>query len=323
MFKNFLTFSLIAFYCLIIKAQNTTCNQSELNSSFNDINKCLNKENDLDDKNKNRSIQVSRRNNNFLRNKIISTNNLKEISKTKFSLNDLVNTKQGSIKNIPLFTSCKSKLDRNTCLTSNLVEHLNSNLSSRTKKLQDNITLKFTLNQFDAITDVDVLIYYKNENSKSQILKTITKLPKFIEGANGNKHIKLNYHNAPEKNNIKTENKTVNRINYKEGVIVEKIPQFNSCQTVSISEQQQCFKGKAVEYLNENNSRHSRMSKITNNDIDNMKFIINKNQKVTALNVHFNKNNVVFYNQIMKTLSKLPKFIKGNGLNEVIAISYQ
>lgn len=330
--KKTLNLIAITLISTLISAQEETCNKTGQVTLLNNVSKCLKKNEILIDKTQNVTVQVSERSNRFSRNRKAILEDLKINKKENYEKS--LNLRNSIIiEKIPLLKGCESKLvfEQGKCFKGKLVNYINGSLSSRTKKIGNEISTNFVINQDNKINSLNISLYYDSENVKNQISRTIVKLPSFISGNNGN--VKIKYESISGKSRklvvedtdatkeiVKTKNKKI--LNLKDASIIERIPLFKSCQTVTIFEQKKCFKSKFVEYLNENSVLPSRMRKVQDDNIS-VKFVINEKKEFSDLNVKLNEGNDVFNKQIYKNINKFPKFIKGNEENKIININYE
>lgn len=324
-FKNAIAAITIALIPTLISAQEETCDHSGKDALSNNVSKCLKnyKKTSLSDRIKSTTIQTSSMNHRFAKNRL---------GESKENYTKSLNVRNGIIiENIPLFKECESEsiFQQNKCFTEKLVNYLNSNLSSRMKKLDDEISTKFVITTEKEVTGLNISLYHENESVKGQMLKTITKLPRFISGKKENQVVKINYKNVSEdgrkivdKTKLSNQNNESNTLHLKDRLIIEKNPLFKDCQGTSIYNQKKCFKTKLVDYLNNNSIRYSRMTKIHDENIT-VNFVINKEKEFSLLNVKFNDENEVFLRKIIKDINKLPKFIRANKEDMVVSINYE
>lgn len=256
------------------------------------------------------------------------------------------------VDQIPIFENCKNEkrdLQRD-CVVNFINTHIEKNLKYPEEAKKVNVESKvfctFIINEEGKITITEAKgkpTTFKKA-FENEAIRVLNLLPKFIPAKHNNKTVKVQAQYTVEfkleNSGIIRENETVESYpvsvtaeSYEEYLdeavpfaVVEQIPLFNSCKNVEKTKQRECFQEEIKKHIEKQLEypKEAKKNKITGRvivlfEITKEGNISNIRNRVTATNKEFSK---LFEAEVLRILSKLPKFIPGEQRGKIVDVSY-
>ncbi|TYP99773.1 TonB family protein [Tenacibaculum adriaticum] len=203
------------FFGSILTAQNKKATSNESEDSINSVAEYLNEEEEAE-KTRLITLRASQSQRRFLKKrkiKRISTVNNHKISKTEnphktvnisktLSKNieeEFTIEKFNTVDKIPLFKECKriNKENQQACFNHEMKEFINKNINypkdAIHNKINGKISIKFIIDERGKVNNIQISGPRGSRSLKKEVMKLITKLPKFIPAEKKGKVIPVEY----------------------------------------------------------------------------------------------------------------------------------
>jgi len=259
---------------------------------------------------------------------------LKNLSLANSSTNNLEFVSFDLVDQIPLFKSCQSTAlnQQGLCFKQKLTKHIQKHFTypqhAHDEGIQGRVIVYFVINKDGTIGKMNANAPYKGQELALEAQRIIKKLPDFIPGEHNGSKINVKYaipinFKIP---GVKPTNIKGQVENAKLGQIytfndVEKLPAFKKCESVT-GKDLGCFNQQLIQHISDN---FAYPQKAVDHNISGavyVKFVIDKNGKVTNIQTRGPQNGVILEIAAKKLVEKLGSFKPAMKDGQPVNVSY-